>query len=305
MASRVWVFSLHAFCMNGWIKLHRQFMEWEWYTDQNVKAVFLHCLLSANIVSKEWRGVNIDRGSFITSISKLAIDTGLSVKAVRIALDKLKKTSEIMSEGASHWTKISICKYDTYQLKDDDEGQTKGKPKGKLGANKGQTKGKLRATTKEEEELLKRKEGEEIPTGSVSGKTGNGNLNFPVMIKIFTDWYESEKVVGVKYPFQGSVDGQAMVKIISYLEKAIKEKNGRPATDQEIQDGWMYILENYHRWDNFTQRQLKLSQVSANMANILTSIKKGNGNSKTATTSELNRIYDETRAIVDQFYSGK
>jgi hypothetical protein len=135
--------------MIGWIKLHRQFIEWEWYTDNNVKAIFIHCLLSANVERKEWRGISIDRGMFVTSISKLAIDTGLSIKAVRIALDKLKKTSEIKTEGASHWTTITVCKYEIYQGEREEQGQTNGKQKGEVGANKGQTKGKQRATTKE------------------------------------------------------------------------------------------------------------------------------------------------------------
>jgi len=138
--------------MNGWIKFHRQFMQWEWYTDNNVKAIFIHCLLSANMTTKDWRGVSINRGSFISSIGKLAIETGLSIKAVRIALDKLKKTGEIIVKGASQWTMVTVCKYEVYQSYNDYEGQTKGTQKDKRGANEGQTRGKRRATTKEYKE---------------------------------------------------------------------------------------------------------------------------------------------------------
>lgn len=145
--------------MNGWIKLHRQFLEWEWYSDQNTKAVFIHCLLMANIEDKDWRGVNIARGSFISSIRKVAIDTGLSYKAVRVAMDKLIKTSEIAVNGASRWTEITICKYEDYQSGTDNEGRTERQTKGEQRASKGRAKGEQGATTKEYKE---RKEREEI-----------------------------------------------------------------------------------------------------------------------------------------------
>jgi len=63
--------------MNGFIKLHRQLKEWEWYTDNNVKSLFLHCLLSANFKEKKWQGKTIKRGQFITSLNHLSIETGM------------------------------------------------------------------------------------------------------------------------------------------------------------------------------------------------------------------------------------
>ena len=47
---------------DGWVKLHRQLLDWEWYTDINTKVVFLHCLIKANWEDKRWRGVVIKRG---------------------------------------------------------------------------------------------------------------------------------------------------------------------------------------------------------------------------------------------------
>ena len=45
--------------MNGWIKLHRKITEWEWYTDRNTLAVFLHLLIMANIEDKKYRGYDV------------------------------------------------------------------------------------------------------------------------------------------------------------------------------------------------------------------------------------------------------
>jgi hypothetical protein len=98
--------------------------------------------LKANYKPKNWRGINIKRGEFITSISKLSLETGLSTKQVRSSIDKLVKTKELGKRTTSLNTCITVIKYDNYQ----DEG----KPKGKREANQGQTKGKQRATTNKE-----------------------------------------------------------------------------------------------------------------------------------------------------------
>ena len=44
--------------MEGWIKLHRQILDWEWYDDINVKVLFLHLLLTANYEDKKWQGTS-------------------------------------------------------------------------------------------------------------------------------------------------------------------------------------------------------------------------------------------------------
>ena len=126
----------------GFIKIHRKMLEWEWYGKPEVVTLWLHLLLTANWEDREWRGEVVPRGALITSIAKLSVETGLSVKQIRTALEKLEKGKQIVREGASQWTKIIICKYDTYQSLDFDEGQTNGKQSGKQSAHE-------RATTKE------------------------------------------------------------------------------------------------------------------------------------------------------------
>ena len=43
----------------GWIKLHRQFLEWEWYDEPNCTRVFLHCLLKANHKDKRYSTTSV------------------------------------------------------------------------------------------------------------------------------------------------------------------------------------------------------------------------------------------------------
>ena len=120
--------------MDGYIKLYRQIMMWEWYDDANTFRLFIHLLLKANYEDAQWRGLTIKRGQLFTSIGHLSHELKISNKAIRIALDKLIKTKEVASEGASNGTMITICKYDSYQSSFNTEGQTEGQTRGKRGA---------------------------------------------------------------------------------------------------------------------------------------------------------------------------
>ena len=100
---------------SGFIQLHRQMLNWEWYDDVNVTRLFMHCLLRANHKTQKWRGITIERGTFITSLSKLSDETGLSIKQVRGALSKLKKTGELASHATNQNTVITVLNWDQYQ----------------------------------------------------------------------------------------------------------------------------------------------------------------------------------------------
>jgi hypothetical protein len=102
----------------GWIKLHRQLLEWEWYDDTNTKCLFLHCLLRANHSDTEWRGHNIKRGQFLTSVDTLTRETGLSVSQIRTSLKKLISTNEIASKSQARSTVITVLEYDSHQDND-------------------------------------------------------------------------------------------------------------------------------------------------------------------------------------------
>jgi len=136
--------------MQGWIRMHRRFIEWEWYRDNNVKVLFLHLLLTANHKEKEWKGHTIKRGELVTSISSLSKHTNLSSKQVRGALQKLSKTGETAIKTTNKFTLLTIVNYDKYQ----GETQEEGKQEGKQRANKGQTKGKQRATNKNDKNII-------------------------------------------------------------------------------------------------------------------------------------------------------
>jgi hypothetical protein len=99
----------------GWIKIHRKLLDWEWSDNPDVFTLWVHCLLLANHETKKWHGVLIKNGSFITSLTSLSKITGLSIQNVRTSLDKLKSTHELTQSSTSKYTVISINKWSDYQ----------------------------------------------------------------------------------------------------------------------------------------------------------------------------------------------
>lgn len=102
--------------MSGWIKLHRQILNWEWYSDNNAFRVFIHLLLKANHKDRRFKGIELKAGSVVTSRDILAMETGLSVRQIRTALDKLKTTNEVTIKTSSKGTIIQVVNYKKYQL---------------------------------------------------------------------------------------------------------------------------------------------------------------------------------------------
>ena len=104
--------------MEGFIYLHRKMLDWEWYDDINTCRVFLHCLFRANWKPCKWHGVDIEPGQFITSLQNLAVETGLSVRQIRTALDHLISTGEVTSKSQSKFRIITVNNWDRYQASD-------------------------------------------------------------------------------------------------------------------------------------------------------------------------------------------
>lgn len=124
----------------GWIKLHRRLIDWEWYDDINTSRLFIHLLITANHKDNSWRGISIKRGSRLTSLDKLSSETGLSVSKIRTSIKKLISTNEIASESHTQHTVFIVKNYDDYQGDD--------KQNDKPIANQSQTDDKPIATNK-------------------------------------------------------------------------------------------------------------------------------------------------------------
>ena len=99
----------------GFISLHRKILNWGWYSDINTCRLFIHCLLKCNYESKQWKGITIERGSFITSLENLSNESCLTIQQTKTALKKLISTNDITSKATNKYTHITVCNYETYQ----------------------------------------------------------------------------------------------------------------------------------------------------------------------------------------------
>ena len=147
--------------MAGYIKIHRKLLSWGWYSVPCVKDVFIHLLITANYATSEYRGVTIERGQAVFGLDSLSQSLGYSIKQIRTAVDKLKKTGEITVWTNRQFSVATIINYDEYQdMTENDERANEGQTDGKRKANKGQTKGTQRAVSKE----IKKERNKEIYT---------------------------------------------------------------------------------------------------------------------------------------------
>jgi len=121
---------------NGWIKIHRSIIEWEWYPDPVVRSVFIHLLLQAAHEPRRWKGIVINRGEVVTSRTILAEELGFSESQIRTALSKLQITGEITSKATNKYRLVKLNNYDEYQPNHrQDDRQITGKPPAKSPAN--------------------------------------------------------------------------------------------------------------------------------------------------------------------------
>ena len=107
----------------GYIRLHRSLTDWEWYHNERLKSVFIHLLVRCNWTDKNWQGMEVKAGTFVTSTGHLAEELHLSRSAVVRALDRLEKSGEILVKADSKRTAITLVNWAKYQDDDDQPGQ--------------------------------------------------------------------------------------------------------------------------------------------------------------------------------------
>ena len=100
---------------DGFIKIHRRMLKWEWFSDVNTTHLFIYLLLVANWEDKKWQGQIIKRGQVVTGRKKISKDTGLTEQQVRTSLKKLISTNNLTSKTTNKYTIITIENYDLYQ----------------------------------------------------------------------------------------------------------------------------------------------------------------------------------------------
>lgn len=128
------------------------------------------------------------------------------------------------------------------------------------------------------------------PATDVKEKTPSDKL-YPKMVKLYNEFCVKRIGVGAK---MDGLQGKCMKSIIQYLATQVKTKKGSEISEPEMNEGilsaWEYILSNWDLVKGFYAEQIKLSQINANMPNILMQLKTSKTNNRDA---KFNTIQNE------------
>jgi len=246
----------------GFIKIDRKILEWEWYKKSNTKDLFLHMLWKANWKDGKFQGIDIPRGSFVSSYPKLSDELGLTVNKIRTAIGHLQSTGEITVKAYTKFSVFTVNNYCSYQ---DINSQNTGNITDNSQTNNSQTTDKshsnhIQITTIEEgkkersKEVKKKKEGAPSP-----------NVYFEDDEKlngVFVDFVEMRKKLK-----NGAMTDRAITMMVKKI-KAIDRDTAVAQLEQSIVNNWKDIYpikendsgkkvpKKSNQFQNFPQREI-------------------------------------------------
>lgn len=99
----------------GYVKIFRSLLSWEWFEDSKTLQVWIYILLRVQYEDTRWRGIQIRRGQMLESLAGIAENTGMSVQSVRTAISHLKSTHEITCQSTRYGMLINVIKWADFQ----------------------------------------------------------------------------------------------------------------------------------------------------------------------------------------------
>jgi hypothetical protein len=224
--------------MEGWIKLHRKFLDWEWFCVDEMVKLFIYLLLTANYEKKTWRGIKIERGQLLTGLNSLHEKTKISHQTLRTCLNRLEKTGEINKQSTNKYTLITICNYECYQ---DYEITTNNQPNEQL-TNDQQTTNKQLTTTKEI-----KKDNNENKEKNIRAHLFK-NSEFYDFEKFKNEFLGSEwELVDLKYYYDSAIDySDSKGKKYSNWIAAVRSWMRKDKKDNKLKVSGSYITRTNH-----------------------------------------------------------
>ncbi len=103
---------------NGWVRIHRRLLDWEWFKTPGMLNLFLYLILEATHSGIKWEGKYIEPGQLVTTVKKLSKNLKLSTQQIKTGLLRLEATREINKQTTNKYSIITINKFSTYQRED-------------------------------------------------------------------------------------------------------------------------------------------------------------------------------------------
>ena len=225
----------------GWIKLHRKVMESRVWQNHELFFVWVWCLLRANHKG-QWvsvftgRGattVHIEPGQFVFGRFQAAEELGMKASSVRNRMAKLKDMGNLDIEPDTHFSIVTILKWEEYQKSDGSDGQATGQANDTQRTANGQS----GDTNKNDKN---RKNGKKKAKCTSARKKKPSPLqvtDLPAEVQaVWPDWVKHRKEIG--HPLKPTTTGRQIEKLLKY-----------PATtaaaliEQSITQGWQGLFE--------------------------------------------------------------
>ena len=212
---------------NGWICLHRKLMQSSIWGNEGLVVVWIWCLMRASHTTQTvWmptgRGktsLSLLPGQFVCGRFTAGDELSMNPETVRHRLEKLVSLGNITLKSTTHFTVVTVCKWERYQM----PATTKDQPTAQPTAQPNTTYNNVNNGNKVNKTDLPPIGGDHIPD---SGKKPPGKPKAPAEPKPpapyreLTDYFCSrwaETHAGEKYPFNGR-DGKNCATIWEYVE---------------------------------------------------------------------------------------
>lgn len=124
----------------GWVKLPRDFLDFEYYKDAQTKGIYLHLLLTAEYSPRRLGSVELAAGQTLTTVKELVEKTGATKSQTRTALTRLQHANKIAIKTTNKFTIITLINTGFQNDNDLKDSKQNGKEFEKEIANKSQTK---------------------------------------------------------------------------------------------------------------------------------------------------------------------
>ena len=205
---------------NGFVKLSRSILDWEWYDHPDVFRIYIHLLIKANYAPAKWRGIDIFEGEHITSINKLSKELLMSEFKVRESLLKLKNTSYVEVTATNKFTRLKLVKSVVYNNSSDmNRKQISYPTTNKSQSNQEQT--TTNKKTKEKKEIEERKEFFKNEILKFSNEFSNDHL-----IKFYDYWSTENRHTGrLKFEEEKKWNLELKLKIWVVYPKGIEKRS--------------------------------------------------------------------------------
>lgn len=213
---------------DGYVKLHRSIIDWEWYADLNTRCLLMHLLVTVNYREGRFMGHAVPPGSVVTSLSKLSESCGLSVQQTRTALKRLEATGEVTRQSTGSWTLVTLVNWEKYQGNGTGPTRqsTRNPTSGQQGAN-------TELTTIEEGKKERREEGKK---DGLSDPDLPGVLETPVFRSAWARWVQHRSEI--RKPVKPTM-AAAMIKQL----EAMGHDRAVACIDHTIAMGWQGLRE--------------------------------------------------------------